>query len=546
MLDEPPGAIGLPSFWDDAGRPGLARAPRRRGATAARATGSRELAVVLEELGRACAPGPFLPTVVGGRGHPDASGPMRMQGERCWPRWRAGERIAGIGLGQPLRLASAPHRGTGDTCPGCRRGDRPAAARRRRLVVPGAPQRGRAAPGGQRRRHSPARHGRRRRRHRWPTTAADRPDRRSEVLDILAVLAVGRSRRRHGVVHRDRGRLRVRARAVRPAHRAVPGGEAPLRRHAAATSSRRGRWRGTRPGPGAGTTIRQRSSSPPRWPGRVVPGRLVARWPRTASRCSAASATRGSTTPTSTSSGPSPYRRCSAIAIGGSSRVADLAADRSPPLADRRSRARGRRRSAPRFGRSSTATKSRPSSEWTAAMADEGYLVPYWPAPWGRDASPVEQLVIDEEFAAARLRRPHLQVGGVGPADDHRPRHRPSSRSAGCRPTLRGEIIWCQLFSEPGAGSDLASLTTRAERDDERRRLARHRPEGVDHDGAHRAVGAAGRPHRPAGAEARRHHGVRRRHDVARHRHPTATRAHRHRVLQRGVLRPTCSCPTTA
>src|SRR5690606_30633364 len=110
-------------------------------------------------------------------------------------------------------------------------------------------------------------------------------------------------------------------------------------------------------------------------------------------------------------------------------------------------------------------TQAQPKETWNAAMADAGYLVPYWPAPWGRDASPVEQIVIDEEFAAARLRRPHLQVGAwVLPTliahgtDEQQQRWLP--------PTLRGEVLWCQLFAEPGAGSDLASLSTRAVRDD--------------------------------------------------------------------------------
>ncbi|MCB1249801.1 MAG: acyl-CoA dehydrogenase [Acidimicrobiales bacterium] len=110
-------------------------------------------------------------------------------------------------------------------------------------------------------------------------------------------------------------------------------------------------------------------------------------------------------------------------------------------------------------------TQAQPKETWNAAMAEAGYLVPYWPAPWGRDASPIEQLVIDEEFAAARLRRPHLQVGAwVLPTiiahgtDEQQQRWLP--------PTLRGEALWCQLFSEPGAGSDLASLSTRAVRDE--------------------------------------------------------------------------------
>ncbi len=106
-----------------------------------------------------------------------------------------------------------------------------------------------------------------------------------------------------------------------------------------------------------------------------------------------------------------------------------------------------------------------PKDEWNSRIGDSGYLVPHWPAPWGRDASPLEQLVVDEEFRAARIRRPHLAVGAwalptiiVHGSADQQERFIP--------PTLRGELTWCQMFSEPGAGSDLAALTTRAVRTD--------------------------------------------------------------------------------
>lgn len=102
-----------------------------------------------------------------------------------------------------------------------------------------------------------------------------------------------------------------------------------------------------------------------------------------------------------------------------------------------------------------------PAAERQAAMADSGLLAPHWPAPYGRDAGPAEQLLIDAELAAADVQRPDLVVGwwaiptileyGTGEQID---------RFVG--PTLRGSIIWCQLFSEPGAGSDLASLRTKA------------------------------------------------------------------------------------
>ncbi|MDP9100932.1 MAG: acyl-CoA dehydrogenase [Actinomycetota bacterium] len=97
------------------------------------------------------------------------------------------------------------------------------------------------------------------------------------------------------------------------------------------------------------------------------------------------------------------------------------------------------------------------------AIADAGYLAPHWPAPWGRDAGAVEQLVIDEEFAAAKVRRHDLIIGGWA-APTIVAHGSPEQQERFVRPTLRGQITWCQMFSEPGAGSDLASLQTRAER----------------------------------------------------------------------------------
>jgi alkylation response protein AidB-like acyl-CoA dehydrogenase len=98
-------------------------------------------------------------------------------------------------------------------------------------------------------------------------------------------------------------------------------------------------------------------------------------------------------------------------------------------------------------------------------MADDGWLVPHWPTPWGRDAGPLEQLVIDEEFARAQVARPNLAVGAWA-APTIVAHGTPEQQERWVGPTLRGEIAWCQLFSEPGAGSDLASLTTKATRTD--------------------------------------------------------------------------------
>ena len=98
-------------------------------------------------------------------------------------------------------------------------------------------------------------------------------------------------------------------------------------------------------------------------------------------------------------------------------------------------------------------------------LAEAGYVVPHWPAPYGLDADPVEQLIIDEELRRAGVHRPTNPIG-IGWAA-------PTILMAGSElqkerylwPALAGEEFWCQLFSEPDAGSDLASLSTGAVRD---------------------------------------------------------------------------------
>ncbi|ATO64700.2 acyl-CoA dehydrogenase [Mycobacterium avium subsp. hominissuis] len=99
------------------------------------------------------------------------------------------------------------------------------------------------------------------------------------------------------------------------------------------------------------------------------------------------------------------------------------------------------------------------------ALAEGGWVLPYLPKPWGRGAGPVEQIVIAQEFAAGRVKRPQTGIATwIIPSivaygtDEQKQRFLP--------PTLRGEMIWCQLFSEPGAGSDLAGLSTKATRTD--------------------------------------------------------------------------------
>jgi alkylation response protein AidB-like acyl-CoA dehydrogenase len=94
---------------------------------------------------------------------------------------------------------------------------------------------------------------------------------------------------------------------------------------------------------------------------------------------------------------------------------------------------------------------------------DEGYLQPHWPRPYGRGAGPVEQLVLEQELAALGL--PNLGIGGwvlltlLQTAS-------PEQVERWVRPGLLGEYVWCQLFSEPGAGSDAAAVQTRGVRVD--------------------------------------------------------------------------------
>jgi alkylation response protein AidB-like acyl-CoA dehydrogenase len=98
-------------------------------------------------------------------------------------------------------------------------------------------------------------------------------------------------------------------------------------------------------------------------------------------------------------------------------------------------------------------------------LAEAGYVAPHWPRPWGLDADPIHQILIDDELRAAGVRRPSntIGIGWGGPTIIHGGTQAQKDRYL--MPMLAGEEIWCQLFSEPGAGSDLANLSTRAVRD---------------------------------------------------------------------------------
>ncbi|MFN8556202.1 MAG: acyl-CoA dehydrogenase family protein [Dehalococcoidia bacterium] len=104
------------------------------------------------------------------------------------------------------------------------------------------------------------------------------------------------------------------------------------------------------------------------------------------------------------------------------------------------------------------------SQEFARRLGQRGWLTMAWPREYGgRGASHIEQIIYAEEMAYAgaplgfgfgtQLVGPTLMVWG---SEEQKARHLP--------PISRSEVFWCQGFSEPGAGSDLASLATRAER----------------------------------------------------------------------------------
>jgi acyl-CoA dehydrogenase len=103
---------------------------------------------------------------------------------------------------------------------------------------------------------------------------------------------------------------------------------------------------------------------------------------------------------------------------------------------------------------------------WLERMVARGWTAPSWPRDYGGgNLSHVQSAILDEELRALGCRDPLKSFGlwMLGPvllefgSEEQRQEHLP--------PIVRGEIRWCQGYSEPGAGSDLASLATRAERD---------------------------------------------------------------------------------
>ncbi len=102
-----------------------------------------------------------------------------------------------------------------------------------------------------------------------------------------------------------------------------------------------------------------------------------------------------------------------------------------------------------------------PADAQRTKLIETGYVMPHWPVPWGRAAGAVEQLVIEEEFGTAGVKRPAYGITGwviltliQYSTEDQTARW--------VNPALNQDVIWCQLFSEPDAGSDAAGVKTKA------------------------------------------------------------------------------------
>jgi alkylation response protein AidB-like acyl-CoA dehydrogenase len=106
-----------------------------------------------------------------------------------------------------------------------------------------------------------------------------------------------------------------------------------------------------------------------------------------------------------------------------------------------------------------------PAAEQRSRLIESGYVMPHWPEPFGRAAGATEQLVIEQEFAAAGVKRPSygITAWNVLTIIQH---GSPDQLDRWVLPALEQKVVWCQLFSEPEAGSDAAGIKTRATRVD--------------------------------------------------------------------------------
>jgi alkylation response protein AidB-like acyl-CoA dehydrogenase len=107
--------------------------------------------------------------------------------------------------------------------------------------------------------------------------------------------------------------------------------------------------------------------------------------------------------------------------------------------------------------------KDLPADQQRDKLIETGYVMPHWPKPYGRDAGPVEQLVIEQEFGDAGIKRPQYGITAWNILTLIQYANQ-DQLDRWVMPALKQDVIWCQLFSEPEAGSDAAGIKTKGTR----------------------------------------------------------------------------------
>ena len=108
------------------------------------------------------------------------------------------------------------------------------------------------------------------------------------------------------------------------------------------------------------------------------------------------------------------------------------------------------------------------AKEWQAKRAAAGYAKITWPKEvGGRGGTPIQQVIYNQEEAKFDVPTGFFDIGLGMCIPTLMTYGKPEDLKRYVKPALLGQEIWCQLFSEPAAGSDVAGLRTRAERDDD-------------------------------------------------------------------------------